>query len=201
MASFGSRPGVDNDHSPLADSEVHYLSSTHVGEEFKIFVGHCLADSDQPAGVLYLSDANGLCGAAIDLIRGMQVAAQLPPLLVVGIGHRAGGIAETLPVRRRDLTPSEDPILGAPDTEPSTIGGNTKTLACIRHELMPWVGSRFEIDPHDTTYFGHSLGASSGPGCCSPCRRRSSARSSPAPRAVGQVRGVRVRRGRRRAPR
>jgi hypothetical protein len=33
-----------------------------------------------------LTDANGLFGATVDAIRGMQIVAQLPSLLVVGIG-------------------------------------------------------------------------------------------------------------------
>jgi hypothetical protein len=32
---------IDNDDSPLPDTEVHYLSSEHVGDEFKVLVGHC----------------------------------------------------------------------------------------------------------------------------------------------------------------
>jgi len=32
---------VDNDLSPLADTEVHYLWSARTETEFKIFVGHC----------------------------------------------------------------------------------------------------------------------------------------------------------------
>ena len=38
-----------NDDSPLADTEVHYLHSEHVGDEFKIFVGHCGASEARAA--------------------------------------------------------------------------------------------------------------------------------------------------------
>ena len=63
---------VDNDLSPLADTEVHYPWSARADAEFKIFVGHCgtlpWAPAASPA-VLYLTDANGYFGLAVDLIR------------------------------------------------------------------------------------------------------------------------------------
>jgi predicted alpha/beta superfamily hydrolase len=102
---------VDNDLSPLADTEVHYFGSARAEAEFKIFVGHCGTLPRAPAAspaVLYLTDANGYFALAVDLIRSMQLRRHLPPLLVVGIGYRAGSIAETIPVRTRDLTPTSD---------------------------------------------------------------------------------------------
>ena len=60
-------PGDDG--SPLAGAEVHYLRSEHVGDEFKIFVGHCGGSDDVPPVVLYLTDANGLFASAVDIVR------------------------------------------------------------------------------------------------------------------------------------
>ena len=36
-----SEPRIGDDESPLAATEVHYLASDHVGDEFKLFVDHC----------------------------------------------------------------------------------------------------------------------------------------------------------------
>jgi predicted alpha/beta superfamily hydrolase len=152
------RTGRENDRSPLADTEVHYLSSQPVGDEFKIFVGHCSADSTEPPGVVYVTDANGMFGATVDAIRGMQLVAQLPPLLVIGIGYRVGAIGETLALRQRDFTPSEDRRFPPSDGEPPIMGGAARFLGFLRHELEPWVASRYETAPGDTTLFGHSLG-------------------------------------------
>lgn len=138
------------------NSEVHYLTSAAAGSEFKIFVGHCPGRTPGSARVLYLTDANGSFGGAVDIIRGMQIAAQLPSLLVVGIGYRAGAIADTVRVRRRDLTPSADPLFGPPD--PARMGGAADTLAFIRHQLMPWVAATFDVVTDDATFLGHSLG-------------------------------------------
>lgn len=152
---------MDNDLSPLADTEVHYLWSARAETEFKIFVGHCgtlpAAPAASPA-VLYLTDANGYFGLAVDLIRSMQLRRHLPPLLVVGIGYRAGAIAETIPVRTRDLTPTSDPSFARLFPHMHVMGGAAAMLAFITEELMPWAGRNYGADPAEALYFGHSLG-------------------------------------------
>jgi hypothetical protein len=151
-----------DDDSPIAGTEVHYLDSEHVGAEYKIFVGHCgdmdLAPTAAPPAVLYLADANGLFASAVDTIRLMQLSAHLPPMLVVGIGYRMGGIADTTVIRARDLTPTYDPWFVRYFPEMTMMGGADKFLAFIRDELQPWVGSQYRIDPANSAFFGHSLG-------------------------------------------
>lgn len=152
---------MDNDHSPLADTEVHYLWSAQADAEFKIFVGHCGTLPTAPAAspaVLYLTDANGYFGLAVDLIRSMQLSRHLPPLLVVGIGYRAGAIAETIPVRTRDLTPTSDPAFARLFPGQPAMGGAAAMLAFITEELMPWAGENYSADPAAALYFGHSFG-------------------------------------------
>jgi predicted alpha/beta superfamily hydrolase len=152
---------VDNDLSPLADTEVHYFGSARAEAEFKIFVGHCGTLPRAPAAspaVLYLTDANGYFGLAVDLIRSMQLRRHLPPLLVVGIGYRAGTIAETIPVRTRDLTPTSDPAFARLFPNMPAMGGAAAMLAFITEELMPWVGGNYGADPADASYFGYLFG-------------------------------------------
>lgn len=148
-----------NDESPLADTEVHYLHSEHVGDEFKIFVGHCGDSGGAPVPVLYVSDANGLFASAVDIVRFMQLSAHLPPMLVVGIGYRMGGIDETVVVRIRDFTPTFDESYLRIFPAQTTMGGAARFLAFIRDELQPWVQSQFHVDPGDDAFFGHSAGA------------------------------------------
>jgi predicted alpha/beta superfamily hydrolase len=150
---------MDDAHSPLAGTEVHYLTSESVGDEFKIFVGHCRrVDDSRPSAVLYLTDANGMFGTAVDMIRVMQLVRHLPPLLVVGIGYRLGTLGETAEIRGRDLTPSDDRYFAMGYETPPKMGGADAFLGFIRTELMPWVAGHYEIDPDDATYFGDSLG-------------------------------------------
>lgn len=147
-----------NDASPLADTEVHYLRSEHVGDEFKVFAGACGVRPGAAPGVLYLTDANGFFGATVDLVRSMQLAAHLPPLLVVGVGYRMGVLEETAGIRARDLTPTDDPAYARLFPEQSILGGAAAFLDFLRHELMPWVAARYGVDPDDRTFFGHSFG-------------------------------------------
>ena len=123
---------MSDDESPLAATEVHYIASDHVGDEFKLFVGHCgTADSDLPAPVLYITDANGFFGSAVDIIRSMQLARHLPPILVVGIGYRCGALAEAITIRTRDMTPSVDAGFVKLFPEHEALGGAPALLAFI----------------------------------------------------------------------
>jgi hypothetical protein len=56
---------ISNDDSPLPDTEVHYLRSEHVGDEFKIFVGHPHSSDTAPPGVLFMGDPWGDFGTAV----------------------------------------------------------------------------------------------------------------------------------------
>jgi len=150
-------PGAD-DGSPLAGCEVHYLRSEHVGDEFKIFVGHCGRSDDVAPVALYVTDANGLFASAVDMVRFMQLSAHLPPILVVGIGYRMGALEETLGVRTRDLTPTSDALIGRISPHVTEMGGAPRFLAFVRDELQPWVRSRYPVDADNAAYFGHSFG-------------------------------------------
>src|SRR5262245_17002328 len=108
---------MHDDGLVLTSTEVHILRSTSIGDDFKIHVGRCGLDSahedtqvDAPVPVLYVTDANGFFGAAVDMIRSMQLSRQLPPMLVVGIGYRRGDLGSTVDIRGRDLTPSVDKL-------------------------------------------------------------------------------------------
>lgn len=149
---------MDHNAGPLADTEVHHLASSHVGDEFKIFVGHCGTQLREPLPVLYLTDANGCFGVAVDTIRSMQLVRLIPPLLVVGIGYPRGILAETASIRVRDLTPTRDEIYDRLYPDNCGMSGADRFLAFIRSELMPWVAQRFPVEFGDSIYFGHSLG-------------------------------------------
>jgi predicted alpha/beta superfamily hydrolase len=152
-------PGAPTDDDlPIAGTEVHYLHSEAVGDEFKIFVGHCGNTERAQCPALYVGDANGMFASAVDTIRFMQLSAHLPPMLVVGVGYRMGGIAGTEVVRARDFTPTHDPLFARVFPQHTMIGGADRFLSFIGDELQPWVRERYDIDPADTAFFGHSMG-------------------------------------------
>jgi len=134
------------------------VSSRAVGDEFKVLLGHCGDTRSAPPATLWLTDANGYFGAAVDVIRGAQLEAHLPPMLVVGIGYLRGGLADTLDLRTRDLTPTAAPGTSRRVPVAHPAGGGPAFLEFLRDELKPWVNERIPFDPATTTFFGHSFG-------------------------------------------
>jgi predicted alpha/beta superfamily hydrolase len=150
---------VAGDDSPLGDTEIYYATSRHVDEVFKILVGHCgTRGTSGPSGLLCLTDGNGFFGAAVDIVRSLRLSAHLPPLLVVGIGYRVATLADTLPQRARDLTPTQSERFSKVFPATSVTGGADRFLTFMREELLPWTRERYPVDPAMTAYFGHSLG-------------------------------------------
>jgi uncharacterized protein len=147
---------IDNDVSPLPDTEVHYLRSEHVGDEFKILVGHCGPPGSAPPQVLFMGDPWGNFGTAVEIIRLLHGAGDLPPLLVVAVGYRVAKIEDNYPLRARDFTPTVD--LTHTWLGPGMMGGAGRFLAFLRDELKPWVRERYFVDPDDSAFFGYSFG-------------------------------------------
>lgn len=145
-------PDVDNDELSIANTEVHYLHSDHVGDEFKLFVGHCgNRDEARPVTVV-LGDPDMCFGSAMDIARPMGF--HVPPLLFVGIGYRDS--APPSARRIRDFTPGVDPSTS--DVPAEMMGGADRFLLFVREELQPWLRERYDVDPDDSAYVGHSLG-------------------------------------------
>ena len=92
---------INNDVSPLPDTEVHYLRSEHVGDEFKIFVGHPDSSETAPPRVLFIGDPWANFGTAVEIIRMLERLGDLPPLLVVAVDTASRQIADNYPMRSR----------------------------------------------------------------------------------------------------
>jgi predicted alpha/beta superfamily hydrolase len=147
---------VNNDLSPLPDTEVHYVRSDHVGDEFKIIVGRCDSSESGAASVLFLGDTWANFGTAVEITRLMRLTEVVPPLLVVGVGYRTTVLAEVWNLRARDFTPSV--ALGPGFEDAAMMGGADRFIAFVHDELKPWVRERFGVDPDDSMFFGDSLG-------------------------------------------
>ncbi len=145
---------ISDDESPLPGTEVHYLLSDHVGDEFKILVGHCRAGDGRRPSVLFVSDPSILFGTALEMVRLFHLFDRVPPILVIGVGYRVTDNDVVLGLRARDFSPTVD----ATQEDPSLMGGADRFLAFFRDELKPWVGDRYDVDPDDSTFFGDSLG-------------------------------------------
>jgi predicted alpha/beta superfamily hydrolase len=131
-------------------TDVHYLESEHVGDEFAILVGQCTLPDEQPTEILFVADGPSCFGAAMDIAQFLRLFRNLPPLLIVGVGYRAAHIRETVPMRDRDLTPT------FVEERPGS-GGAPAFLGFIREELSPWLSERYGADPGQAAYWGSSL--------------------------------------------
>ena len=99
---------ITNDEAALPNTQVHYLSSGHVADEFRIIVGGC-EDAPAGVGVLVVLDAFLFLGTALDTVRLLAMTEHIKPLLVVGVGYRPVTIADTMRLRKRDFSPVADP--------------------------------------------------------------------------------------------
>lgn len=147
---------IGNDSSPLPDTEVHQIRSEHVGDDFKIIIGHCGSLGVAAVPALFLGDPWANFGTAVEIIRLLRLAEDVPPLLVVGVGYPVATLEDNFELRCRDFTPSVD--LASGYTDVAMMGGAGRFLAFLREELKPWAQQRYGIDPDDCTLFGDSLG-------------------------------------------
>lgn len=146
---------IKNDDSPLPDTEVHHLRSEHVGDEFKVLVGHCESPAAAPEAVLFMGDTWANFGTAVEIIRLLRFTEVVPAMLVVGAGYRTTDIGEIEDLRCRDFTPTADAAGGY--TDPAKVGAG-RFLSFLRDELKPWVRERYGVDPDDSMFFGDSRG-------------------------------------------
>jgi hypothetical protein len=133
--------------SPGAGVHVQLLDGGQ-DDPYRLSLAWC---GEDPAEALVLTDADGLFGMAVDLVRLMRIPALVPPFVVVGIGYSsAATITDTIAARTRDFTPTA--VAAFPGS-----GGAAPFRAFLRSRVLPRIG---ELVPSvgRTTYFGHSLG-------------------------------------------
>jgi predicted alpha/beta superfamily hydrolase len=145
-----------SDVSPLPDTDVHFFRSDHVGDEFKIVVGHCgSSDAALPVPLL-MGDTWMHFGTAVEVVRALRLTEVVPPVLVVGVGYRTTDLGETFRLRHRDFTPTVARSGSAAGTE--TPDGAGRFLAFLTDELKPWLRERYPVAVDDSMFFGDSRG-------------------------------------------
>ncbi len=157
----------------LPDTEVHAVHSSHVGDDFELWIAHPQAGfmrmQDEPLRVLYVLDANLFFGIAVEMTRIMhKLYGELPPLLVVGVAYPTDNGFLQGALRTRDFTPTEDAGMAAmassfpqmpdiPKVEPA-MGGADAFLQFLQTEVKPFVEDKFDVAKHNDIIFGSSLG-------------------------------------------
>ena len=145
---------IRNDEAALANTQVHYLSSRHVADEFRIIVGGC-EDAPAGVGVLVVLDALFSFGTALEIVRVLAFAEHIKPLLVVGVGYRSVTIADMQRLRQRDFLPVVDPRA---EGELAMMPGADQFGGFLEDELKPWILDHFDVAGDDFGLFGYSLG-------------------------------------------
>lgn len=144
-----------DDEMALPDTQVHYLSSARVGDEFRIIVGAC-ENAPAATGALVVLDAFYFFGTALETVRLLAMSGHIEPLLVVGVGYRPVTVAETTRLRGRDFSPVADPR--AAEGNPAMMQGADHFAGFLEDELKPWILDRFDVARDDFGVFGYSLG-------------------------------------------
>ena len=152
--------------SALENTEVHFLYSNYVRDEFRICIAYPLTKVPEgiKPSVIYVLDANTNFGLVSDIARSGEFQGRYA--CVVGIGYRANSFPADIFVKRsRDFTPTSSPLfdnlggamVGAPHLKIST-GGASQFLEFIQKELKPYIEDLFQLQRPDSTLIGMSLG-------------------------------------------
>ena len=159
MTKVGGEPTLEN-------TEVHYLQSEYVDDEFRICIARpytSIPDGVKPS-VIYALDANTNFGLVSDIVRAGEMQGRYA--YVVGIGYRVHSFPADIFIKRsRDLTPTISQrfdemggaMVGAPGAKIST-GGAQSFLKFMQKELQPFVEDLMDLEEPDRTLIGMSLG-------------------------------------------
>lgn len=153
----------------LLDTEQHLISSSIVGDQFKISIAlpRNYTDTRKNYPVVYLLDANIFFGLVTETTRLLQFGKEIPDCVLVGIGYPDD--AQHLGLRYRDLTPTRDDqgvrefldkvSQGRKEAVKfRSTGGADQFLAFLCEELMPYLHQQYRLNPTDTVLAGDSLG-------------------------------------------
>src|SRR5438105_14104212 len=96
----------------IPSSRQYEFHSKRTGRDYRLFVSlpesYAASDSIRYP-VLYVLDGNGFFGIATETHRLLRLRAEVPELIIVGIGYPVSSFSETSIPRWMDYTPSADP--------------------------------------------------------------------------------------------
>ncbi len=134
----------------LPDVKTSVMKSSATGRAYQISVALPAGYSRQHAvyPVLYAADANVEFGT---LVESARVFAEIPELVIVGIGYETPAQGFVWGPRAVDLTVAPDA------SKPGTAGGAPEFLKFIREDLVPSIAKDYNVS-QDRAWFGHSFG-------------------------------------------
>ena len=127
------------------------LRAPQTGTEYSIFLETPPATERGPFPAVLFMDGDDQFRFAVEAYRAARAAAEVPPLVLVGVGY---GASYTKPANKR----LRDYTATAMATEPES-GGADKFVAFIEKKLWPELARRFPLHDDRRGLAGHSLGA------------------------------------------
>jgi predicted alpha/beta superfamily hydrolase len=153
----------------IPSSRQHEFRSKETGRDYRLFVSlpeSYTASDTVRYTVLYVLDGNGFFGLSTETHRLLRLRADVPELIIVGIGYPVSSFSETSIPRWWDYTPSADPPadslraiqLGSRARGGKLhSGGGPQFVAILRDEIIPFIEASYRTT-RDRGLFGDSLG-------------------------------------------
>jgi len=153
----------------IKNTEQIEIFSEEIDQKFIINVGlppnYSQKNTKYP--VVYVTDAGSNFSGLMSSLPLMQLVNDLPHFILIGIDYKSKKSNDSMSLRNRDLTPTNDSIWMSgqkemykifgdlPEAEP---GGAKEFLEFIDHKVKPLINDKYHVNSSDQTYCGFSLG-------------------------------------------
>ena len=153
----------------IKNTEQIEIFSEEIDQKFIINVGlppnYSQENTKYP--VVYVTDAGSNFSGLMSSLPLMQLVNDLPHFILIGIDYKSKKSNDSMSLRNRDLTPTNDSIWMSgqkemykifgdlPEAEP---GGAKEFLEFIDHKVKPLINAKYHVNSSDQTYCGFSLG-------------------------------------------
>jgi predicted alpha/beta superfamily hydrolase len=147
----------------IPHTETYLVESPTSGQGYQVAVAlpRSYREGGRQYPILYALDANAGFGTLVEGHRMMSLRKGIPDVILAGVGYPVEDFAETLEVRRRDLTPTpdrdDDPESPCGEEAPRS-GQADEFLRFLREDLFPAVEGRYRVDCGDRGILGVSFG-------------------------------------------
>ncbi len=154
----------------IENTEQFEIFSKDINQEFIINIGlppNYSKDHDKYP-VVYVTDAGSNFIGLMGSLPLMQFVNDLPSFVLVGIDYKSPNSMDSMSLRNRDLTPTNDKIWMAAQKDMYKIfgedlpqveaGGAKYFLDFINDDIKPFINNKYYVDTTDQTYCGFSLG-------------------------------------------
>jgi len=141
---------------PIANTELHELTSSLVGQKYfiKVRIPENYHESKLTYPVLYLLDGDHAFAMATDIVQYLLYGQHVPDLIIVSPAYGSKNAPEFdgTNMRARDLVPFPTQYSDLPPQADIF-------LQFIEQELMPFVSTYYRVDESNRTLAGYSAGA------------------------------------------